>query len=357
MGVYRWFYNRTIDYCEANKIYSFVKVKAALRNKETRKFDLPEWCDFECCPRIISGAIQDCCKAYKTSFSLLQKKKIEKFEMHYKTKKNPVQTLYLEKTCFARGNRILPKYGVGKLKIQSRRKTSKINFEDLVINHDVRLQLTSAGEWNLFIPVDATARENQARSAKIGVDPGVRTFVTGYTSDGKIIEVGKGAYRRIFKLLKEEDVIRSFRDCATSKKRKRSLSKALLRKGRKIRNLIDELHWKTALILSSYRVVYCGDIKVSSMLKRLSTYPKTKRLLCSFRFYDFKQRLSEKCSGLKFVDEAWSSKTCTKCTGINYSLGSNETFNCGQCGLSIGRDINAARNILLKGKIMGATPL
>ena len=332
-------------------------VKKEMRNDKTRKFNIPEWCNFDCCPRIISGAIQDCCKAYKTAFSLLKKGIIKKFQMHYKTKKDLSQSLFMEKSCFSKkNNSILPgKYKLGFLKINSR---DKSNFKTLNINHDVRLKLTN-NKWDFLLPQDVL-NESQVQSSDIvGIDPGVRTFLTAYDPSGKIIEIGSSDYKRIFKHLKESDFIRSKRDQTESKKRRKSLSSALKKKGVKIRNLIEDMQWKAASYLSkNYSKIYFGDIQTKSLLTKAKCYKRTKRLLCSFRFFDFKKKLREKCGDrLVLVNESWTSKTCGGCQTINHKLGSNETFNCDKCNILIGRDINAARNILVKGLLMGATPL
>ena len=48
------------------------------------------------------------------------------------------------------------------------------------------------------------------------------------------------------------------------------------------------------------------------------------------------------------VTEEYTSKTCGKCGFINKKLGANKIFNCNKCKLQIDRDLNGARNILLK---------
>jgi putative transposase len=44
----------------------------------------------------------------------------------------------------------------------------------------------------------------------------------------------------------------------------------------------------------------------------------------------------------------YTSKTCGCCGKINKSLGSKKTFACPNCKFTIDRDINGARNIMLK---------
>ena len=51
---------------------------------------------------------------------------------------------------------------------------------------------------------------------------------------------------------------------------------------------------------------------------------------------------------LILVNESFTSKTCTKCGNLKNDLGSSKVYNCKNCGISIDRDHNGARNILLK---------
>lgn len=60
-----------------------------------------------------------------------------------------------------------------------------------------------------------------------------------------------------------------------------------------------------------------------------------------------KQNEYPKCN-VMVVKEAYTSKTCSNCGFIKYNLNSNKTFKCDDCGIVIDRDINGARNILLK---------
>jgi len=55
----------------------------------------------------------------------------------------------------------------------------------------------------------------------------------------------------------------------------------------------------------------------------------------------------QKDTKLYIVSEAYTSKTCTRC-GVLNNIGSNEIYHCKECDLVIDRDINGARNILLK---------
>ena len=51
---------------------------------------------------------------------------------------------------------------------------------------------------------------------------------------------------------------------------------------------------------------------------------------------------------LYVVDESYTSKTCGRCGFIKDNLSGNKVYKCDSCCLEIGRDLNGARNILLK---------
>ena len=76
------------------------------------------------------------------------------------------------------------------------------------------------------------------------------------------------------------------------------------------------------------------------------------RELNDLKFYQFKQRLIQKCkeSGkvVKFVKEHNTTKTCSDCGNIRI-VGSSEVYVCKKCNFTCDRDMNSAKNILMKG--------
>jgi len=65
-----------------------------------------------------------------------------------------------------------------------------------------------------------------------------------------------------------------------------------------------------------------------------------------YKALEFKCRARN--TSLKIQDEYYTSKVCTNCTYKNDILGGNQIFTCPSCNLSIKRDYNGARNIMLK---------
>jgi hypothetical protein len=107
---------------------------------------------------------------------------------------------------------------------------------------------------------DAIRDENQVpmtieQSSKvqrlISLDPGIRTFVTGYNPSGRVIEWGRGDIGRIYRLAHALDnlVSRSATDPTIGHHRRWRMRRAMARMRDKIRNLVDDLHRKLAKYL------------------------------------------------------------------------------------------------------------
>lgn len=183
----------------------------------------------------------------------------------------------------------------------------------------------------------------------ISLDPGVRTFMTFY--DGESYgEIGKNIHIRLKRLNKEKDKLDSKISGEKKYYRKTKLKKARARIYKKIGNIVKDLHYKTINFLSRYKLVILPEFKVKEMLPDLNKY--VRRSLLDLSHFKFKLRLAEKTSetGTKLLisNEAYTSKTCTSCGKLNYELGNSKTFNCPSCNLKIDRDVNGARNIMLR---------
>lgn len=61
-----------------------------------------------------------------------------------------------------------------------------------------------------------------------------------------------------------------------------------------------------------------------------------------------KGKCEERKKELKICTEEYTSKTCGRCGTIKKDLKTQENYKCEKCGLEIDRDINGARNRLIK---------
>ncbi|OQX24300.1 MAG: hypothetical protein BWK80_21475 [Desulfobacteraceae bacterium IS3] len=209
--------------------------------------------------------------------------------------------------------------------------------------YDCRLTCENGKFW-LCVPVRKAnlVSENQ-RYGAVALDPGVRTFQTFYSpvTAGKI---GTGDFGRVQRLCQHLDNLYSKISKAKCKQ-KRRLKKAAVRIREKIKNLINEIHHKTAYFLcKNFSVIFLPPFETSQMVSKLRS--KTARAMLTwahFRFAEFlKHKASEFGTLVVRVCEAYTSKTCSACGKI-HNIGSKKVMNCTACGTVIDRDINGAR--------------
>ncbi|SJX65245.1 uncharacterized protein SRS1_25029 [Sporisorium reilianum f. sp. reilianum] len=221
-------------------------------------------------------------------------------------------------------------------------------------------------------------------------DPGVRTPYSIYTSEGETIDIGDDADKdRLHRLRLEMDELKSRRHktrpldrrpsrnisrkkrakrkrfMLNSKERQDVLGKQL-RVSEKIRNLVTDLHCRTANFLAvSSDVVVMPRMEVGRMISRKGGLAvSTKRQLKGWSHAKFIDRLATKCHDVQFdpkhqrpretvllvQPEAYTSKTCGRCGVLNERLGSNRVFECPNpgCGYVADRDHNGAFNMIVK---------
>lgn len=119
------------------------------------------------------------------------------------------------------------------------------------------LQEKKTGKWYLILPLPLSHKYNRTKSLKemrtdepdsnrvIALDPGVHTFLTGYSPDGLLLEIGTGDIEKIQKTAERIDTLQSV--CTKSRaKRKGRLKKRCHKLRKRIKNLTSEVQRKTA---------------------------------------------------------------------------------------------------------------
>lgn len=202
------------------------------------------------------------------------------------------------------------------------------------------------------------SRQCGGGQAIISLDPGVRTFMTGFDPSGEIWEWGKQDIGRIYRLCHVVDDLQSrWMGKDVRHKRRYNMRKAARRVRYRIRNLIDEVHKKLAKWLcEKYDVVLLPVFETSKMIRKgqRKLRSKTARAMVTWSHYRFRQRLLYKSSiythspRIILCDEAYTSKTCGSCGHIHDKLGGSKVFHCPRCNYTTDRDVNGARNILLR---------
>lgn len=214
------------------------------------------------------------------------------------------------------------------------------------------------GRWFAHFPVEVDSLADYTQTQRmIALDPGVRTFMTGFDGND-FLEFGNGDFARIAKLCTHLDKLKSRHDKSKGyafKRLRYKLRQAMERVRTRIKNLRSEVHKQVASYLArNYDVIVLPTFETSQMVAKKSRklHSKTARAMMTWAFYQFSQTLQHLCnrygSKLVRVTEEYTSKTCTKCGHIHRKLGGNKKFKCPKCGYEIPRDFNGALGIFLK---------
>ena len=175
------------------------------------------------------------------------------------------------------------------------------------------------------------------------LDPGCDYFQTVYDEfGGCLIEYG--------------DRKATTRLVGMREKAQRALNSGKKRLGQKLmkraRNLRDEMHRKVICdLIRRARLIVCPEFKVQGMNRRGTGKSKNKGF-AALSHYLFRQRLESKCAMTDrlFVlgKEPYTSRTCGVCMHVNDKFAKRtDEITCRNCGVTLSRDGNGARNNLL----------
>jgi len=186
----------------------------------------------------------------------------------------------------------------------------------------------------------------------IAIDLGIKRMATAASTIQKKF-FSKSISKNQMYFSKISDIIRSIRD----KKKKGSnrwkyytdkLSRIYQLKKNKSEDFLHKLSHKLTNKFVE-RTIVCGDLKIKSMVqknnKQLNRVVQNNSLI-----YNFIQKLKYKSilygKELVLINEAYTSKTCSKCGNIKSMSLSQRRYKCSCCGFEEDRDLNSAINIL-----------
>ncbi|MBK1642791.1 hypothetical protein CKO12_13105 [Chromatium okenii] len=266
------------------------------------------------------------------------------FDLKFRSRKNPKQS------CF------IPSSALRDAGIYPRIAENLKRAEDFPDNpRDSRL-ICEQGRWFVIVPyrVPVMPTENQGRV--VALDPGIRTFLTGFAED-QAFKIGQGDFARIARLCYHLDRLLS--KIAKAKCRQKArLRKAAQRLRWKIRDLVDELHFKAIrFLLDTFDLILLPTFETQAMAvkSKRKIRAKSVRAMLGYAFFRFGQRLESAAKRVGKVvlrvNEAYTSKTASW-TGEIKQIGGAKTITSG--GLTVDRDLNGARGIFLRA--LGDTP-
>jgi putative transposase len=357
MGAARWVYNQVVAWIREHKPTD-KDGRQAMRDAFVKNtaFPVGHWMH-EIPNDVRAGGYRDALDAYDTNMKKRKKDPTFTFEMKYRSKKATSESIYICSRAYHvtddRQARLYPTFLTTPITARPALPPS--------VDKDCRLQRTVLGHYYLCVPTDVplesrvATSDNQARV--IALDPGVRTFQTGYDPQGQLFEFGKGNIRRIERLCKHLDRLQAIVATPEVRTRRRyHLRRAAARLRQRIRDLVDDVHRKTAHFLAtSYDTVLLPVFESQRMVnknQRVGLTSKTARMMLTWAHYRFQQRLLQRgkrtgCE-VRLVDEAFTSKTCGACGALHPGLQGAKLFVCPSCHHTIDRDANGARNILLR---------
>ncbi len=206
-----------------------------------------------------------------------------------------------------------------------------------------------AGRWYAALTVERdTPTATQApKAGAVGVDLGIKTLAT--LSDGTIIE-NPHLLRKSERKLKKAQKALSRKTVGSNRRAKARVKVARLH-ARVANCRSDAMHKATTWLAGTFSEICIEDLHVAGMVKN----HRLAKAVSDASFAEFRRQLEYKTARtgarLHIVDRWYpSSKICSGCGRVKAKLSLSErVYKCDGCGLAMGRDLNAAVNILVAG--------
>ena len=377
MGTVRFLYNKANQAVREKRAKSeFKKLRQTILTDESLLRD-NEWLN-QIPNAVKQTAIKQLSEAYKTNFA---KKTKTSFQVQFKSKKlAKTEVAQFDKRGVSFSPRqklteanvsLLPTYLKTTMIVVDSKKYIKQLVQMKRPPCEVKIQYHyRSGNYYLLVPVKhlPPLSTNANVHGVVSIDPGVRTFATCYSPTagvGKLpIDGDAGMKRRYHRIDRMKSALATIKSSKTEHRSPKARRKTLARMTKKVHRLWQEIddckhHMHYSIIkflLSNFEQVVIPDFDPHSMTdKRTSVLASaTKRAMFNWGHGLFRQRLKTKASllgrpeAVVIVTEEYTSKTCGNCGNIKHNLGSTKTYHCEGCGMRADRDVNGARNILLK---------
>lgn len=350
-------YNITLNYVKTHGLKSNIALRDEIINnqfkptfkdkmfKEEDNMKNKKWL-IPC--NIIRESIKDVLKSYSSSIALLKAGYIKHFNVKKKSKEKINQTILIGSCDFnSKKNSFYQSY-------LNEMNSGDFNLSDVknIYKCDVRLvynQRTKKFMLNIPIRKDFEKVKVQIKKFNVcGIDPGNKTFMTIYNPQGECEKIfNREKTKRLTNLVKKKYSLLKLKD------KKRKHYKALIKVNYKIECFRKELHYKTAIhICSNYNEIYIGKLSTKGVTSKNNKMRPEEKIYslalghCSFRTI-LERKAMEYNVVLNVVKEHYTSKTCGVCGNIK-EIGTNSEYKCKKCKCHLDRDLNGARNILIK---------
>ena len=319
---------------------------------------------------ILDQSIRSACSNYKSAITNKFNGHIKDFHLRHLKYNRKNRVMYIEKACF--NDFTMCSRSLGNIIGTYNRKPFDFKIIKESGGSDCTFKYnTQTNKYTLYVPIKIIQENEDHKYEFISLDPGLRTFMTGI-SESTAIEMGSNVTDKIYSYIRkikkiaklklkgrkhltkeQRKKLKRKKDLTIGQKKKKMRKKLRLAK-MKLDNQIDDMHWKIIKYLTTkHRNVIIGNLSTKKILsnEQKQIFSKEyKRVIPLIKLYKFKQRLENKCKerrvNYKEVDEYYTSKLCSVCA--SYKKVKGKLYECNECGITIDRDINAARNIYMK---------
>ena len=328
------------------------------------------------------NAVNKVCNSYQTATANLKSGNIRSFDISFMKKSNNYKTFELSsRQLYVKNADIcLPCFkGCPILKVTNNSRKELIK-NNIVVNHNCDF-IYSKGKYWIVIPISIKFERIPNKEQKFSkqkytaIDLGLvklaTTFnnrvSTEYKHDRELLKRYNDKIRMFKSKRTKQERLAQYhnklaqldRNCSNYRKLKKKLKRSRCIKKRvfnklekKKKDYVDHLHW--ILIREIFKendVIFLGDINSHSIVKG----NKNKLLnqeMNDMKFYVLKSRFlyKSRMEGKKIVlvNESYTSQGCSVCGQLK-KIKYLRIYNCQNCNTISDRDINAAKNILMKG--------
>ena len=236
---------------------------------------------------------------------------------------------------------------------------SKIGNIRIKQHRDLRGQIKTltvkrmpSGKWYACFSCIVEPEPREKPFKDIGIDVGLNNYAV--LSDGSKIPNPR-YYRR-----SEKRLARVQRGLSRKKKGSRNRNKARLKVARLheyIQNQrTDFLHKASRIIADTYETVYVEDLKISNMVKNHCLAKSISDVGWGRFIWMIAYKEEESGGQLVQVNPRNTTQNCSQCGETVPKNLSQRTHRCPICGLVMDRDLNAALNVLVRGREIRREP-
>lgn len=235
-------------------------------------------------------------------------------------------------------------------------KSSLSYTENIPTNYSSCLLIKDNNKYYLSFTYDVEYENKKENNNVLGIDLGLMSLYTD--SNG---EKQKRFSKKLYKKYRNRiDILnQSLSKKKKGSKRRKRVKKQLAKAYKKLSNTNKDFLHKASkkLVDNKEHNIALGNINIKNIIKKNSNTKSNKGLVKSFygaslgMFKNFVEYKTKKAGKMFiFVEENYTSKTCSCCGHINNNLKlSDRMYECNNCENSIDRDFNSAINMKLLG--------